>query len=68
MEPLEQNFVCLSFFNYNVGKLTKKTQKRMRSIQINGMFEKSGYFQSREGTNQTLFNFFMSYTVTELID
>ena len=24
MEPLEQNFVCLSFFNYNVRKFTKK--------------------------------------------
>ena len=23
MEPLEQNFVCLSIFNYNVRKLTK---------------------------------------------
>ena len=26
MEPLEQNFVCLSFFNYNVRKFTKNTK------------------------------------------
>ena len=69
MEPLDRNFAYVLFFNYDVRKLTKKQQKRVSSTQINGaMFEKSVFFQSREGTNQIFLNFFVSYTVTELVD
>ena len=69
MEPLEQNFVCLSFFNYNVRKLTKKHKNACVIYKsMEQCSKKVFFFQSREGTNQTFFNFFMSYTVTELID
>ena len=49
MEPLEQNAYLLAFFNYGVAKLTKNRLKPPVRYKVNGaMFEKSGFFQSRE--------------------
>ena len=67
--PLEQNFVCLSFFNYNVRKLTKKHKNACVIYKSMEQCSKKVVFFSPEKVQTKLFfNFFMSYTVTEQKD